>query len=415
MNADSPRDTAVAGASNTSPTLLRKFVILLRELLAFFVWSYVFVKLFVYDVDILVVQKFFPNLYWIVEYKLFIFLGIVAVCLFVLRSKKLIGDTLYVIFYPFILLLFRPIVFILRRRSWLLAIAVSNAFVSFFRSFRYNFIVVSLYLIAFTVSISADQALWLWLSGGALVLLLLVTYVSRVVAVFRPQATFQLYTKMFSSVRKSVQESNKANDAIRGLPVARVDPRDLEKWVGSVQLTVLFNRVSLFVGKKLREYQESGLHIVSSIVITMVLLVLTVFGFSAANFALYKIDHSYFLTQTEVGYFNFLYYSFNQLVFDTIPEIQALPKIAQGLVIVERLFALLLVGVFGSLLVSTRMERYKKQLTETIDRIEADGREMELFIADQYQLQSIDEALRELDRLRAGMLRLIYFFTEALR
>jgi len=44
---------------------------LIRELLAIFCWGYVITKLFVFDVDIFLAEKFFSNYLWLLNYKFF--------------------------------------------------------------------------------------------------------------------------------------------------------------------------------------------------------------------------------------------------------------------------------------------------------------------------------------------------------
>jgi hypothetical protein len=48
----------------------------IRELLAITIWIYVIIKLFIYDIDIFVINVLSPNLKWIINYKFFFLIGI---------------------------------------------------------------------------------------------------------------------------------------------------------------------------------------------------------------------------------------------------------------------------------------------------------------------------------------------------
>lgn len=63
------------------------------------IWLYVFIKLFVYDIDIYLITKINPELLWIVRFKFFILLGIVIILLLATRSISLLKWTLYVLFF----------------------------------------------------------------------------------------------------------------------------------------------------------------------------------------------------------------------------------------------------------------------------------------------------------------------------
>jgi hypothetical protein len=145
------------------------------------------------------------------------------------------------------------------------------------------------------------------------------------------------------------------------------------------------------------------------------LIALTIFSFAAINFGLFKIDSSFFSYPTIPSFFTFFYYSFNNLVFNSIKEITPVMPIAQTVFMIESFFALILVAIFISLLLSVRSQRHTEELNEVIKNIEAQGTEIEGFIKDEYKINSIEDAMVELEKLKAGLVKFIYKITESIK
>lgn len=64
---------------------LQSKTFLFRQVLAFALWTYIFTKLFIFDVDYYALQN--APLIWILHYKLFILLGVLAASLLFLKPS----------------------------------------------------------------------------------------------------------------------------------------------------------------------------------------------------------------------------------------------------------------------------------------------------------------------------------------
>src|ERR1700693_2127069 len=125
------------------------------------VWLYIFIKLFVFDIDIYLVTKINPELIWIIHFKFFILLGIVALLFLLTRSVPLLKWSLYVLFFPLIILFWKIPYFIFRQKSWLLGMAFANAVVSLCTSLKYKVIAAALFLISQFLIIEFENKLLL--------------------------------------------------------------------------------------------------------------------------------------------------------------------------------------------------------------------------------------------------------------
>jgi hypothetical protein len=61
-----------------NPDLKSRLVWLVRDLLAILVWSYILVKLLIFDLDRYLLQTFWPDATWLLNFKFFIFAGVIG-------------------------------------------------------------------------------------------------------------------------------------------------------------------------------------------------------------------------------------------------------------------------------------------------------------------------------------------------
>ncbi|MBI2471883.1 MAG: hypothetical protein HYV59_11680 [Planctomycetes bacterium] len=391
------------------------FVNAIRETFAILFWTYILIKLFMFDIDVFVMNKFLPDYVWLLNLKFFILIGGIALIWLVTKSKYILSWSFYVFFYPAIIFFWKIPYFIFKLRSWILAFAFINSIISFFTSIKYNFITFALFLVSLSIIFSFSNEKLLWSASAIILVILLITYVYRLFLVLKPSIIFQVYTKIFSEFRKNAVSSWTLDESIKNLPVKSLNQEQLETWTENLQMSVLFNRVCLFIAKKLKNYQSSGLNIITYVLTILFLIVLTVFSFAVINYGLFKIDSGLFSYSTTPSFYTFFYYSFNNLFFNSIREITPILFISQTISMIEYFLALFLIVIFVSLLFSVRSQRHTEELSELIKEITDQGKYMESFIKGEYKINSINDAMEELKKLKASMIKLIYKITESIQ
>lgn len=118
--------------SEKQGTKLKKRKPLIRDIASILFWAYLIIKLFVFDLDIYLIQKYFPNYSWVIEKKFFIILGILAIIFLIARKKKILQYVLYVLFYPLILVFWKIPFLIFKQNNWILIFAFIDSIISFF-------------------------------------------------------------------------------------------------------------------------------------------------------------------------------------------------------------------------------------------------------------------------------------------
>ena len=193
MEKDSGNVTALTPATPVRASLSLPGKVL-REILAVAFWFYVFVKLFIFDFDVYLATTFLPEYAWLLDLKFFILIGLIAIVWLFTKNKHIGLWFAFVISYPWILA-WRSLVVLYKQESWILAFALINAIISFFRSIRVIFIGSAFFLVSIVIVISVSNKPLLWLANGIILALLLLAYVHRFVLEFRPSGIFQAHIK----------------------------------------------------------------------------------------------------------------------------------------------------------------------------------------------------------------------------
>jgi hypothetical protein len=262
------------------------------DLVAALFWLYAIVKVFVFDVDVYLVSLSSSDFVWLLNYKFLILLALILVAMLMTRSLLLGLAVAYVAFYPLVILFWKLPRFVWKQQSWLFAFAILNAAIGLIGSFKRDFISGTLFLVA-TVPILSSGNQYV-LGGSSLIVFALVAYayVLAFVRAFKPSAVFQTYTKVFPIIKKA--DFLKIDESVRNLPVEVMTAKELELRTTGLQNVVLYNRVCLLISKKLRDYQRSGANVASYLLSLVTLLLFTVISFALINYALYRIDPTFY-------------------------------------------------------------------------------------------------------------------------
>jgi hypothetical protein len=265
-------------------TTMRRLLIFIREILAILFWVYVITKVFVFDIDIFLVANLSPNYTWLINYKFFILIGILAIILLVTKNRHILAWSLFILFYPVILFFWRIPVLVFRKKSWNLVFALIDSVVSLFKSFKVTFIVTAFYLISVVVILAASHMILLWVSLIVLLVIHFWAYIQKIIQVFKPSGVYQAYSKVFSFFGDFVRfrpapaaSATVLSEKELELPLEDMDEKQIQKWTTGVQWLALFNRVCLFGAKNIKAYQNSRFNIISSVFGILILVLYTVF------------------------------------------------------------------------------------------------------------------------------------------
>ncbi|CRI66962.1 conserved membrane hypothetical protein [Thiocapsa sp. KS1] len=382
------------------------------EVLAIVLWLYATMKVLIFDLDVWILNSFFPSYEWLLSFRLIFFFALVSAVWLWVGTRDAIVWFFYILFYPLVLLLIRLPIFILKRKSWVLALGISNAIAGFFANLRYRVVFITIFLFAFAAVAFSDTRYLLGAAALVLVILILTTYIKTFIDALKPSTIFRMYSKFFSVLHKTGRTTFSLDDEIRNIPIEELEPHQIEKWKTSLEISVLFNRFCLFAAKKLRSYQKSEWRMIPSVFGLFALVIFTVVSFSGVYVALFKLDSGMFRYTEDPSWFTFLYFSFNNFVLNTTEELAPAVPLAQGAYMLQASLSFFLGVLLVTFYISHRTQKSSSELDEVISAVEMEGHKMEAFIHDEYKIPSIHVAMERLKEVKSGLVQIIYWLSK---
>lgn len=378
-----------------------------RHTLGLLFWTYVLLKLFVVDIDTLLVSRFFPQAGWLVEYRSVIILGFAAVLAVVTWNPKLLGWVLYVLFYPFIFGFWHVPAWLIRHRAWVLSVALVAAMISALRSMRFVLIVTGTFAVG-TLCIAAASRDWLLVSGCLMLMCCLVSLYTRTIS-----SAFKSSLDIFSSQRLDkiwpiVSKGIRLNEELRGLDPSAMTEQQRNQWISNLQISILYGRACYFVADKLHTLRQGQITAAIAAAKVAALFFAAVAVFWLMSLGLYRLDHSQYVTSAAVRAFDFLWYSFQATFHNSVQELVPVGLPARSLFILQEVTtALILFVIVAFFLTEVQAARNADQMDAMVDKIRDHARTSEAFVSDQFGL-TLGKAIDELVRLRANLIGLIF-------
>lgn len=290
------------------------------HLIGILIWAFAFTKLFVFDIDLFLIEYYAMDYLWIHNYRFIFLLILVVISWFWLGNQDFLKFTSFILFYPIILLFWTIPVGLILKRKWFLVFTYVSGFISTVSNFKKNLIIVTVFLVCTSLIIQFENEYIIYISSFFLLLISLYIIYRKVYFTFSPSSIFAINTKKIVSWLEGnnlsenlLKESNSENKKNEDLEIEnKVDDKDgvPEK----LPILLLTNRTLFFVAEKLKRFKESRVYVVFFIISLLFTFIASVFLFSFINYGLYKLNHDAFTFTGPDGYFIFLFYSFNALI-----------------------------------------------------------------------------------------------------
>lgn len=394
-------------------TFTQKIKKLIKELTAVLFWLYLIFNVFIFDVDAYLLTKFGSKYIWIINYKFFVIIGIIAIIWIVSKNKDIIFTSLYILFYPFIFLIY-VFYLIYKLGSWNFAIALINSILFYFKSIKYSFITLSIFLVSSVLIFSTNNKILLWGSIIGISIILVISFIRKFINIFKPSLIYQVYSYVVSKSLNYGKNNLFIDKEIKskGITFLEMSEPQLQKYTQNLQTAVVANKICYFLASKLKNYQKSKIGIISGILSVLFLFLITVFSFGLISFAFEKIYPGFYqIISMNNSFFTFFYFSFNMMLNNHISGVIELSNYARSISMIEQTFSLLIISMFLSLFVAIKNERETNEIDEVIKKIKEQGDEMGNFIEAEYNL-TIEEAINMLTNVKSAMLKIIMYLTK---
>ncbi len=375
---------------------LPRSIRVIRELVAILLWAYIFVKLFVFDIDNYILAKYAPGTLWMLNWKSFLVLGVFATIIFFTRWKRFTSIVAYIVCYPLILVVWKVPKLLFSRRvlaNWPVFVVLAPAAFDFIVSFRINCV---LYILAVLSALFLSLFSSAYVVYPASVVLAIVVCSILVRSFWKSYSAnmFSTLTRMVKKWRVSIEAGHFDKGKVKGSPSQSNSENATDNNVSRENATLWllyasYSGAELTADKVLGPATNRRLDLYL-LVSWIWIVVVVVFSYSFLYWGLFKVAPDSFSASGQPSWAAFLGYSVS--VFTTADLSGIVPSgILARVVSHTELLCMLATGVilFFTILTAAR-EKYQEDIRELLDELRRTAAAVTLCFQQAYEL-AIDE------------------------
>lgn len=386
-------------------SIIQSAQIWIARLFAVSFWAYVLLHVFVFNVDSYLVSRLPSELAWIIKLKFFLLLFFGLLLVWFSSLNRFVFYFLYVVFFPvirvgkFFFLLFS-------KRRWLALIAVLNFLVSSFKSFSF-----SLQIFAFTCFAWALVLLdfgFLNLLGAAISMALFLCILVHSFRVGRrPDSVVAIYLKLIPINKFDEVDGPFCLPAeYKGGELSELSEDKQLDCYQRLEKAVLVGRASSFLAEQLLEYEESDWRLVPTALGFLGMVFGNVVFFALCYAGISGFDSGQFSISSDSRIFDFVFFSFSNIIFSSISGIDVSGDISKSVVMVQSFSILFMLAILFSSFYNARDDRFKKKIREISEELRGRSESVEAFVASEFGPPDYEAAIAQLKTGSATLLNL---------
>lgn len=382
-----------------------------REIIGGLFWIFLFIKIFIYDIDLFIVGQINPNWLFLFSYKFFILIGVICLIWVIISTNHFTKLISVIIFFPFIFIFWRIPKLFWKSKSWIGVFASFGILFSFFNSAKIYFTTFVLVSLSTLLIFVTENTILLIVAMSILFAYLFYHYAKKLKYAFKPSHIFTVQSEAINKMWDNVKNKFKVAEEIRDTELENMTPSQQEGFCNNLQFVIIINRILYFITSKLKRFQRSNLNVIYYFASVFYTIIITVLVFALHNMALFKIDQSSFNTNPKGNFLFFVYYSFNTLFTNSINDFYPVSDYARFLSSFETLFAFILLAIIFFLLTTIVRDKHNEEITSAITSIKKKGEELEIVISEDYKMD-LTEAIEFVESIQGKLIKIIYYFTE---
>jgi len=388
------------------------------DIVGLLTWTYVLLKLFVVDIDRVILDATVPSATPILDYRLlFVMAGAAILALLFWRWKTALFLT-YVALFPLVVVFWKAPWFVAKRRSWMTFMVALNTVGDLFRNLRYQLVSKSIWIVAAAVILLFSNDYVLAVAAVCLSFLL-VWSAMRVMADSLRSSWFlkvqeDLISKIVgSSFMRSLTTLDESDLPTRSDVI--LSEHQVNSVVSKIQGGAIVNRALYAWAYRLQRYRQSQLTLILNGAAYISLFIGSALTFALLNLALLKIAPGQYDFVEHPSTLAMCAYGISTLFWSSAGGVTASGDVAHLLVISAGLFGpLYLAGVVVNAFFALKREREETALEETVQRLRERARRQEAEFRAGMRV-GIQEACDRLNALgKVGMLAFIERLTEGI-
>ena len=373
-------------------------------------WLYVFIKVFVADVDRLILEAVAPSTVEWLNLRLLLYVALVVIFAIAFRGRWWM--LLYVAAFPFVVVLWKIPAALVRYRSWPLFFGIMQTAYAFFGNLRYNVVTKGIAFIAIVLILVSDwaplllgaAAYLLWHLGAAYVRLIKRIFSSRSFASAQRDAIVRVVSSPV------VETATQLKDEYKRADLEKYDSASAQQVMLAISLGIMVNRALYLWAYELDQYRRKFAPSLGFAVVSVVSLYLgTILTLTFVNEALLKVSPEQYAFGPDPTLVALLAYSAATLFFSVGGGIHPVGDGALAIQLLggsANLFVLASFALHGFL--SWRRDREDTATDDLVRDLKERARDQEArFMAD-YNV-GVEEARRRLEEFGAGFTWMVAF------
>ncbi|MER6194239.1 hypothetical protein [Streptomyces cyaneofuscatus] len=377
-----------------------KWKVRLLDLFGSVVWIYITVKLFIFDLDNYLVERFLPGAAGVLSYR-FLFFGGVFVLL-VLFSKGQRLKYLYVCFFPLVVACWKIPKWFYKAKSWVAVFTFLNVASMAVRNLKWNVTTRFCALLSFVGVAASDNRLLLGICASYLAVYFVLLMARTIWFSVKPSHFLSSQNTLIEKISGAsfVNQVTTVNPELRDSSLVRFSAAQLTTFQSSLGMAVLVSRATYYWAYQLEKYRTSAAALIISAIAYASLYVQGIAVFSMINWAILKVDPGAFAYSDAPSFLQVAYYSLFHGAGSALSPVSGaavVVKIATN--VIAPLFVTALVTQF---LINRRQVEQDVAAQEAIKKIKAAGAELEKKFRDEYEV-STEEAISRLQALGENM------------
>jgi hypothetical protein len=388
-------------------------VFLVMDVISALFWVYAITKVFVIDVDRVVLDHTFPGVLPVLDYRAFLYLGLLIGISFFAKGKRwMVG---YVLAWPLIVVCWRLPWFFIRKRSWALFLGSLQAIFTALSDLKYNLTTKTFALAAALVILTARSPRLLYASGAYVAAILLLSYVRLVKKTFLESSFLAMQRDRLAGLVNSnfVTHMTSLNDDLRSSDIQLYDRSQISAITTNCSLGILMNKGMYYWAYQLERYRKNySPALIFSAVSYVWLFLGTVLSLALLNEAIIKARPAeYTLVHAHPSFIAVCVYALSTLFVSTSGGIEPSRDLAYAIQLIAGIAGpVFLVTCVLNFFISFKRERDENALRELVAELKRRAREQ----GDRFNTEwavSVDEARARLDDIGEGLGKVFAFFT----
>ena len=364
-----------------------KILKIIRNVFGISFWLFVPTKLFILDIDLLIIRLTKPDLIWLLEWK-FIFISLLVILfILVFGVKEFAKAMFFILFYPLIfpsVKLFNYfkknsgiVIKFLQRNYFPILVFITNYLSNIYKHFRFRLIVSYLFILCLFIIYNTKKPLVYIICSWIMFFYLLVHYSYRIYIATKPSPFFNKILSLFDNGGSKTNDSYFTN---------------IKRFEEAAVFSFL-----LVKGKEfLRQIKTTPYLILYFTLSFIYSIVITIITLGSLHYTIYQLDNvSYSIS----NYHTYLFYLLGLNSLLSLDTSLIIPKgeISNLLITFGGLLKWLLSLIYGVFLFNILKSHYNYTLDQILNRFEIEEGKIQLLLKEKYN-KDMDSAIKEIEK-----------------